>query len=117
MKFRPAPGELTEIKSGAPEIVPFPGNVISISAEVVRTTSVYGRVVDASGAPMINTYLRSEDVVVLTDDQGYFVADLPVSAGRMATFADGIASCDFAIDLSADQTVQNLGDRACLLVE
>lgn len=113
VRFRPAPGELVDVKSNSPEILLFPGNIVPVEAEVVVQVSVYGQVVDQNGKTLPNAYLRSGGVDFVSDDSGFFVADLPVEATTVEHIRDGEPVCSFKVALSREDNVKGLGRMVC----
>lgn len=113
IRMRPASSDTVIGGLGAVSVLPFPGNVIHVRAEAVQQASVYGRLEGAAGAPLKDVILRAGDVKVKTDEQGFFVADLPTTTEELLVGDAEAPLCRLTIDISGAQSIIDLGDRVC----
>lgn len=113
IRGRPASATSAVGGFGPVEVRAFPGNVVHVRADVKRETSVFGRLIDRHGAPMANLVASVGDIKFTTDTDGFFVADLPVSARSIEFSREAVAVCSIEITLSKTSSIKDLGDRIC----
>ena len=113
LRARPATSN-TAVGGFSPvEIRAFPGNIVHIHADVVRETSVFGRILNADGAPLTNAIASVGDVKFPVDPEGYFVADLSTKAEEIIFRGKDGSNCTLPIDLSSEASIIDLGSRIC----
>lgn len=113
LRARPASSEAAVGGFSPVEIRAFPGNIVHVHADVVRETSVFGRVLEPGGAPLANAVASVGGVKFTVDAEGYFVADLSTDAEEIVFRRKDGSVCALPIDLSNEASIIDLGDRVC----
>ena len=95
----------------------YPGNVVTLewAARVIKI--IIGRIVDESGEPVSGALIRNVKGFGVTDQQGYFQAEVDQSINSLI-IQKGMSICEasFEIDDSEKQVV-SLGALVCVAIE
>lgn len=65
-----------QVNTGKKNFTLYPGNVVDMSANVKKTVTVFGRLVDEHGQVIARTKLHNHIGSTVTDDEGYFAIDI-----------------------------------------
>ena len=91
----------------------YPGTYKTLHWSARRVLAMFGRLIDASGAPIRNADVTTDDAVAATNDRGYFQIQAVGNAALTIRAADG-AHCSATLD-APDTTASfiALGDVRC----
>ena len=95
----------------------YPGNVISVTAELEQVVVGLGRVLDVEGKAVPNALINGVRGLALTDERGYFQAEIDQG---LQGFTVVKSSRKCTVELSEFSSVQNLamlGDLECVFEE
>jgi len=95
------------------EVTLYPGNVAALSWDVSPVNILFGRLLDQAGEPVGNAVLRGAAGWAMTDEYGYFQAELQASVRElMAETREG--TCHFALpEYEANNGIALLGTLRC----
>jgi hypothetical protein len=100
------------------QVTPYPGNVLRRTFHVARLMMVEGRLIDASGEPIADSFFESGDEPAYTDSDGYFIVEMPIQyGGGELSFIARRQLCRFEVLPEADQLIANAGDIQCESVD
>lgn len=103
-----------EITSDLSQALAFPGNVISVTARVRTLKTVYGLILGPQGGPLRNAHLRAGEIDFLSDDEGFFVTDIPEETRTIDHIRKGRVACHIKITPDTESEIPNLGTLACV---
>jgi hypothetical protein len=91
----------------------YPGNVATLSWDVSPVSVVFGRLFDQYGEPIQNALLRGAAGLAMTDEYGYFQAELKASV-RSLKVETRKFKCDFELpDFETVNGIAMLGSQTC----
>lgn len=114
VRFRATGFQASQIDADFSEVLAFPGNVIPVTARIRKLTTVYGQIMQPGGEPLRNVHLRAGDVDFVSDDEGFFVADILQQATTIDHMKSGKVVCSFSVPPLGDKSVVSLGIQTCL---
>lgn len=95
----------------------YPGNVVRLKFDAEREFTLFGQLVDPSGAPMANVMMRTGNDLTTTDQFGYFTLTALVGAQievrPSATSACAPIAVSTLVDETASQPFQRIGKLQC----
>lgn len=92
----------------------YPGNVATLSWDVSPVSVVFGRLFDQYGEPIQNALLRGAAGLAMTDEYGYFQAQVKTSV-RALTVETRTFKCEFELpDFETVNGIAMLGSQTCL---
>ncbi len=113
VRLRQTDGAIVAYDGETRERTLYPGTVATELWRVQPLVSVFGRLLDHDGEPLVDATLLTEPRYV-TDGAGYFQADLGVDVDGVEVSADG-RRCRAALPaLRATSTYQRVGDVRCV---
>jgi len=96
----------------------YPGNVVRMKFDAQREYTLFGRLVDANGAPMTGVMLRSGGDLTATDDLGYFTITALADAQIEFRPTDSVTCAPIAvsslIEVGDARPFHRLGNLQCV---
>lgn len=91
----------------------YPGNVASLSWDVSPVNVVFGRLLDQVGEPVRNAVIRGAAGLAMTDDYGYFQAEVKTSVTGLRAETRAV-ECEFELpEYQPRQGIGLLGTLGC----
>jgi len=91
----------------------YPGNVATLTWDVSPVNLLFGRLLDSAGTPVANAILRGAAGLAMTDENGYFQAELKSSVHSLQA-ETRTSYCDFELpDYTTTNGIALLGTVSC----
>jgi outer membrane usher protein FimD/PapC len=104
---------LASVQASVREVTLYPGNVQTLRWNVEPITVVFGRLVDAAGAPVANAAIDGAVGTAETDSQGYFQAEINKQKSLKVRTLEG-KTCNAVLpELRPKEGLARVGALAC----
>ena len=94
----------------------YPGNVIDVRAQLEQMVIALGKIVDDEGRPVSNALIKGVRGLALTDERGYFQAEMDQGLQEFKVVKSG-RECNVKLpEFTTDKDVIMLGELGCTLL-
>ncbi|MEP4148051.1 MAG: CS1-pili formation C-terminal domain-containing protein [Halioglobus sp.] len=114
LEFVPTGNSLATVNYKSKPVTLYPGNVIDVKAQLEQMVVALGKVVDDAGGPVENALLKGVRGLALTDERGYFQAEIDTGLQHFKVVKSG-RECNIKLpEFATDKDVIMLGELKCI---